>query len=52
MKLLSVNLNADTHHLSTGIDNGKNTFSIIIGKNGTGKSCLLEKITSTLLDVN
>ncbi|MBL0562081.1 AAA family ATPase [Aeromonas hydrophila] len=52
MKLLSVNLNADTYHLSTGIDNGKNTFSIIIGKNGTGKSRLLEKITSTLLDVN
>lgn len=49
MKLTSVNLNDIEYQLSTGNENKSNTFTIIIGKNGTGKSRLLTKIVNTLL---
>lgn len=45
-----VYLNNKTHHLIGDgyIDSGDNTFTVIIGKNGTGKSKLLHKIADTL----
>ncbi|KAB1179587.1 AAA family ATPase [Photobacterium damselae] len=49
MKLTSVNLNGTEYKLSVGHENNSNTFTIIIGKNGTGKSRLLTKVASTLL---
>ena len=49
MKLTSVNLNDTEYKLSVGNENNSNTFTIIIGKNGTGKSRLLTKVASTLL---
>ncbi|WP_158146609.1 AAA family ATPase [Vibrio fluvialis] len=49
MKLISVNLNDTEYKLSSGNENKLNTFTIIIGKNGTGKSRLLTKIADTLL---
>lgn len=43
-------MNNKTHHLIGDgyIDSGDNTFTVIIGKNGTGKSKLLHKIADTL----
>ncbi|MGD1452621.1 AAA family ATPase [Vibrio harveyi] len=49
MKLTSVNLNATEYKLSVGNESNSNTFTILIGKNGTGKSRLLTKVASTLL---
>ena len=49
MKLASVNLNDTEYQLSSGDEDKTNTFTIIIGKNGTGKSRLLTKIANTLL---
>ncbi|EGQ8391373.1 TPA: AAA family ATPase [Vibrio cholerae] len=49
MKLTSVNLNDTEYQFSNGDEYKSNTFTIIIGKNGTGKSRLLAKIADTLL---
>ncbi|WP_195723173.1 hypothetical protein [Vibrio vulnificus] len=52
MKLLSVNLNDNVYNISTGDEQpNQNTFSIVIGKNGTGKSRLLAKVATTFLSV-
>ncbi len=49
MKLLSVNLESKEHQLASGTTQQGNTYSIIIGKNGTGKSRLLAKIANTFI---
>lgn len=49
MKLLSVNLESKEHQLASGTTQDGNTYSIIIGKNGTGKSRLLAKVANTFI---
>ncbi|PSW16881.1 hypothetical protein C9I98_20250 [Photobacterium sanctipauli] len=52
MKLLSVNLNENVYNVASGEEQtNQNTFSIVIGKNGTGKSRLLAKVATTFLGV-
>ncbi len=53
MKLLSVNLNDNVYNISADDEQpNHNTFSIVIGKNGTGKSRLLAKVATTFLSIN
>ncbi|MUK67335.1 AAA family ATPase [Aliivibrio fischeri] len=52
MKLLSVNLNDNVYNIAYGEEKpNQNTFSIVIGKNGTGKSRLLAKVATIFLSV-
>lgn len=52
MKLLSVNLNDTVYNISSDDEQpNHNTFSIVIGKNGTGKSRLLAKVATTFLSI-